>query len=49
MQRLIKYDIVGIIYYRLGETKEQYVAGLERHGFGKPLVMEVGCCTYEGA
>ncbi|KAJ6188327.1 hypothetical protein N7519_003235 [Penicillium mononematosum] len=44
------FDIVGIDYYRRGETKEQYVAGLERHRFDKPLVvMEVGCCAYEGA
>jgi len=44
------FDIIGIDYYRRGESKEQYVAGLDRHRFGKPLaVMEVGCCAYEGA
>lgn len=44
------FDIVSIDYYRRGETGEEYVAGLERHRFGKPLaVMEVGCCAYEGA
>lgn len=44
------FDIVGIDYYRRGEPKEKYVAGLERHRWGKPLVvMEVGSCTYEGA
>ncbi|KAF3025300.1 hypothetical protein E8E15_007718 [Penicillium rubens] len=44
------FDIVGIDYYRRGESKEQYVAGLERHRADKPLVvMEVGCCAYEGA
>lgn len=44
------FDIVGIDYYRRGETEEEYVAGLESHRFGKPLaVMEVGCCAYEGA
>lgn len=44
------FDIVGIDYYRRGETREKYVAGLEKHRVGKPLaVMEVGCCAYEGA
>jgi hypothetical protein len=44
------FDIVGIDYYRRGETKEQYTAGLERFRCDKPLVvMEVGCCAYEGA
>jgi hypothetical protein len=45
------FDIVGIDYYRHGETDEQYVAGLEAFRRGdKPLVvMEVGSCTYEGA
>jgi hypothetical protein len=44
------FDIVGIDYYRRGETQEQYVTGLQRHRIGKPLaIMEVGCCTYEGA
>ena len=44
------FDIVGIDYYRRGESAEAYVAGLDRHRVGKPLaVMEVGCCAYEGA
>ncbi|KAI9370015.1 hypothetical protein BJX61DRAFT_516969 [Aspergillus egyptiacus] len=44
------FDIVGIDYYRRGESREKYVSGLNRHRCGKPLaVMEVGCCTYEGA
>ncbi|RMJ28454.1 hypothetical protein PHISP_00669 [Aspergillus sp. HF37] len=44
------FDIVGIDYYRRGESKEEYVAGLERHRSDKPLVvMELGCCAYEGA
>ncbi|KAL4885722.1 hypothetical protein BJY04DRAFT_179118 [Aspergillus karnatakaensis] len=45
------FDIVGVDYYRHGETEEQYVAGLERYrSADKPfLVMEVGCCAYEGA
>jgi len=44
------FDVVGIDYYRRGETEEQYVAGLQRHRSDKPLVvMEVGCCAYEGA
>jgi hypothetical protein len=45
------FDIVGIDYYRHGETGEKYVAGLDRFRVdNKPLVvMEVGSCTYEGA
>jgi hypothetical protein len=44
------FDIVGIDYYRRGETEEQYVTGLDHHRVGKPLaVMEVGCCAYERA
>ncbi|KUM61044.1 hypothetical protein ACN42_g6071 [Penicillium freii] len=44
------FDIVGVDDYRRGESEEEYVAGLERHRFGKPLaVMGVGCCAYEGA
>lgn len=44
------FDIVGIDYYRRGETAEEYTGGLETYRIGKPLVvMEVGCCTYEGA
>ncbi len=45
------FDIVGIDYYRNGETREDYLAGIERYrSVGKPIVcMEVGCCAYEGA
>ena len=45
------FDIVGIDYYRRGETEEQYMSGLERHRYeDKPIVvMEFGCCAYEGA
>ncbi|KAL4904323.1 hypothetical protein BDW74DRAFT_178908 [Aspergillus multicolor] len=45
------FDMVGIDYYRRGESEEQYVSGLKLYKkFGKPVVvMEVGCCAYEGA
>ncbi|RAH73948.1 uncharacterized protein BO66DRAFT_426031 [Aspergillus aculeatinus CBS 121060] len=56
------FDLVGVDYYRRGETASEYLAGLERHRVvdsdpnsnnkqkHKPLVvMEVGCCAYEGA
>lgn len=44
------FDVVGIDYYRRGETAERYVSGLDRYRIGKPLaVLEVGCCAYEGA
>ncbi|CEL10245.1 hypothetical protein ASPCAL13367 [Aspergillus calidoustus] len=44
------FDIVGIDYYRRGETAEKYVSGLDRYRLDKPLaVLEVGCCAYEGA
>lgn len=44
------FDIVGIDYYRRGESAEEYVQGLERYKIGKPLlVMELGSCAYEGA
>ncbi|MEU6087113.1 hypothetical protein ABZ865_09925 [Streptomyces sp. NPDC047085] len=44
------FDLVGVDYYRRGETDEDYVGGLDFHRHGKPLaVMEVGCCAYEGA
>ena len=43
-------DLVGVDHYRNGEPPEEYVAGLDRFRHNKPLVvMEVGCCTYEGA
>lgn len=44
------FDIVGVDFYRSGETPEDYVSGLDRYKLNKPLiVMEVGCCTYKGA
>ncbi|OJJ07900.1 hypothetical protein ASPVEDRAFT_89133 [Aspergillus versicolor CBS 583.65] len=44
------FDIVGIDYYRRGESAEKYVSGLDRYRLDKPLaVLEVGCCAYEGA
>lgn len=44
------FDIVGIDYYRRGESEEAYTSGLDRHRIGKPLaVLEFGCCAYEGA
>lgn len=45
------FDIVGVDYYRNGESESDYVQGLERYrSEGKPIVvMEMGCCTYKGA
>lgn len=45
------FDIVGIDHYRQGETDAAYLATLESRRRGnKPLVvMEVGCCAYDGA
>lgn len=44
------FDIIGVDYYRNGESEEQYIDGLKRYKSSKPLlVMEVGSCTYEGA
>ncbi len=45
------FDIVGVDYYRNGESAEDYVAGLDRYKKeNKPIiVMEMGCCAYEGA
>ncbi|KAL4798778.1 hypothetical protein BDV19DRAFT_402136 [Aspergillus venezuelensis] len=44
------FDLVGIDYYRRGETAETYVSCLDRYKIEKPLaVLEVGCCAYEGA
>ena len=44
------FDVVGVDYYRNGETASEYVAGLDRFRICKPLVvMEVGSCAYEGA
>lgn len=45
-----QFDVVGIDYYRRGEPAEEYISGLDRYRVGKPLVvMEMGCCAYEGA
>ncbi|KAL4947800.1 hypothetical protein BDW69DRAFT_204003 [Aspergillus filifer] len=44
------FDLVGIDYYRRGETAETYISCLDRYKIGKPLaVLEVGCCAYKGA
>ena len=44
------FDIVGIDYYRRGESEEEYLSKLEKYKSSKPLiVMEVGSCAYEGA
>ncbi|MGR9202288.1 hypothetical protein [Rhizobium leguminosarum] len=44
------FDIVGLDHYRASEPPEEYVAALDRHRIGKPIiVMEVGSCAYEGA
>lgn len=45
-----RFNITGIDYYRYGESAEEYVAGLGRYRTDKTfMVMEVGCCSYEGA
>ncbi|KWX25300.1 hypothetical protein AFM11_03135 [Mycolicibacterium wolinskyi] len=45
------FDIVGVDYYRQGETEEAYRDGLRAlNKYEKPVaVMEFGCCAYEGA
>lgn len=45
------FDIVGVDYYRHGESDEDYRSGLRNlKQDGKQLaVMEFGCCAYEGA
>lgn len=44
------FDIVGIDYYRRGESAEDYLDKLKTFKTDKPLiVMEVGSCAYEGA
>ncbi len=44
------FDIVGVDYYRSGETSSDYINGLKRFQIDKPLVvMEVGSCAYKGA
>ncbi len=45
------FDIIGVDYYRNGESAEDYVTGLDRYKKeNKPIIaMEMGCCAYEGA
>ncbi|MGV0739690.1 hypothetical protein ABQF35_25870 [Mycobacterium syngnathidarum] len=45
------FDVVGMDYYRQGETDDEYRRGLRRFAqSNRPLaVMEFGCCAYEGA
>lgn len=45
------FDLVGVDYYRAEQTAEEYAEGLRELGrHGKPVVvLEFGCCTYEGA
>lgn len=45
------FDIVGVDYYRNGESEEDYLTNIERYRIAdKPLVvMEFGCCAYKGA
>lgn len=44
------FDIVGVDYYRRAESDEEYVSGIDRYRGSKPvIVMEMGCCAYEGA
>ena len=45
------FDMVGVDYYRRGQAADEYVAGLDyfRRNDKPVVVMEVGCCTYEGA
>lgn len=44
------FDIVGIDYYRHGETDEEYMHGVDNYRGTKPVVvMEMGSCAYTGA
>lgn len=45
------FDAIGLDYYRDTQTDEEYVGGIQKYlEYGKPVwVMEVGCCTFEGA
>ncbi len=45
------FDAVGVDYYRDRQSDEEYLSGVKEYlKHGKPVwVMEVGCCTYEGA
>ncbi len=45
------FDAVGVDYYHDIQSDEEYVAGIKEYlKYGKPVwVMEVGCCTFEGA
>lgn len=46
-----RFDIVGLDYYRHGQSDADYAQGLRAAAsHGKPVgVLEVGCCAYEGA
>lgn len=45
------FEMVGLDYYRQEQTDSEYAQGLrDAAKHGKPVaVLEVGCCTYEGA
>ena len=45
------FEMVGLDYYKQEQTDAEYVQGLrDAARRGKPVaVLEVGCCTYEGA
>lgn len=45
------FEMVGLDYYRQEQTDAEYAQGLrDAAKHGKPVaVLEVGCCTYEGA
>lgn len=44
------FDIVGLDFYRRGESEQEYLDGLEAYRLGKPIAaLELGCCAYEGA
>lgn len=45
------FDAIGIDYYRDTQTDDEYLSGLDKYfQYDKPVwVMEVGCCTFEGA
>jgi len=44
------FDIVGLDHYRRGESDSEYLAVVERMAGNKPVVvLETGCCAYEGA
>src|SRR5574344_266220 len=45
------FDMVGVDYYRSTQTDKEYTDGIQHYTqYNKPVVvMEVGCCAYEGA